>query len=245
MNTIAILNQKGGSGKTTTAVSLGHALARQGRRVLVIDMDPQGHVAEGFGLSLPHITRDISEVLLRKAALADVMQEVRPNLLVAPSTLRLSYIEQDLYRAHRREDRLKAALTEDVDITLLDCPPSLGILTINALSAAGSVLIPMTAEYYAMLGVEMLLSTVEDVREEINPTLALCGLLPTRVGRTVNAREVMAETVKNLGERLRIFTPIPETVKFREASALGKTIFEHAPDAPAAAAYTKLAEDLV
>jgi chromosome partitioning protein len=248
MATIAILNQKGGSAKTTTAINLAAALAERGRAVLAIDMDPQGHLAEGFGLSLVDVRADISQVLERQRRLADIVLAARERVALAPATLELSYKEASFYNMKRREDRLRQALGELKDhyeYILIDCPPSLGILTINALSAAESVLIPMTADYYAMLGVDMLLATIDEIRAEINPSLAVLGLLPTRVGRTTNAREVLDETRKNLSERLRIFEPIPETVKFREAAALGKTIFEHAPGTPAAHSYTRLAESIL
>lgn len=248
MSVIAILNQKGGSAKTTTTINLGAALAGCAKRVLAIDMDPQGHLAEGFGLSLAEVTADISQVLERQRRLDDIILHARERVCLAPATLDLSYKEASFYNMKRREDRLKSALADVMpayDFILIDCPPSLGILTINALSAAESVLIPMTADYYAMLGVDMLLATIEDIRAEINPDLVVLGLLPTRVGRTTNAREVLDETRKNLAERLRIFEPIPETVKFREAAGLGKTIFEHAPGSPAAIAYTRLAENIL
>jgi chromosome partitioning protein len=245
--TIALACMKGGSAKTTSTISLAAALAARGKTVLTVDMDPQGHLAEGFGIPLGDIPADISLVLERKIGLADIILTAREGIALAPSTLELAYKEPSIYNMKRREDRLASAVTtvaDQYDYVLIDCPPSLGIFTINALSAASTVLIPMTADYYAMLGVEMLLSTVNEVRAEINPHLSLCGLLPTRVGRTTNAREVLDETTKNLGEKLRIFPPIPETVKFREAAALGKTIFEHAPDSAGAIAYSQLAETI-
>ena len=245
--TIALACMKGGSAKTTSTISLAAALASLNRTTLTVDMDPQGHLAEGFGIPLGDITADISLVLERKCSLPDIILTARDRIALAPSTLELAYKEPSIYNMKRREDRLAAALAavrEQYDYVLIDCPPSLGIFTINALSAADTVLIPMTADYYAMLGVEMLLTTVEEVRAEINPSLSLYGLLPTRVGRTTNAREVLDETTKNLGARLRIFPPIPETVKFREASALGRTIFEHAPDSAGAVAYHQLAETI-
>ena len=248
MSIIAILNQKGGSAKTTTTINMAAALAETGRTVLAIDMDPQGHLAEGFGLSPADVVADISQVLERRRQLADIVLTARERVILAPATLDLSYKEASFYNMKRREDRLRQALAELKDVyayVLIDCPPSLGILTINALSAAETVLIPMTADYYAMLGVDMLLATIDEIRAEINPDLGVLGLLPTRVGRTTNAREVLDETRKNLSERLRIFEPIPETVKFREAAGLGKTIFEHAPGSPAALAYTRLAETIL
>ena len=128
---------------------------------------------------------------------------------------------------------------------LIDCPPSLGVLTVNALSAADTVLIPMTGDYYSLLGVGLLLTTVEDARRELNPTLSVLGVLPTRMARTVNAHEVLQQACETLGDRVVIFPrPIPETVKFREAAALGQPLIHYAPDSPGARAYMQLAEEI-
>jgi chromosome partitioning protein len=246
MPVLAIANQKGGSAKTTTAIHLGAALADFGKHVLLVDMDPQGHLAEGFGLSAMELEQEISTVLDKRTGLDEIITRVRPGLDLAPSNIRLSYVEASLFTKHRREDRLKLALAgcaTRYDFALIDCPPSLGILTVNALSAADEVLIPMACEYFAMLGVELLLTTIEDMRGEINPTLVIRGLQPTRFARTVNAREVLAQVKETLSGRVPVFEPaIPETVKFREAAALGKTIFEHDPASSGADAYRTLAE---
>ena len=248
MPAIAIASQKGGSAKTTTAIHLGAALAARGRRVLLVDMDPQGHLAEGLGLAALELTAEISAVLERRQGIADILHPVRPGVDLAPSNIRLASVEAGLYTKLRREDRLKLALAPVAgayDYVLIDCPPSLGLLTVNALSAADAVIVPMAAEYFSMLGVGLLLQTIDDMRAEINPTLAVRGLLPTRVARTVNAREILAHVRAELGERVRVFPcPVPETVKFREAAALGKTIFEYAPESPGAAAYRALAEEV-
>src|SRR5947209_1254887 len=225
MSVLAIANQKGGSAKTTTTLHLGAALAALGKRVLLVDMDPQGHLAEGFGLAAMELEQEISAVLDRRVRIEDILRQVRPGVDLAPANIRLSYIEASLFTKHRREDRLKSALTSiagGYDFTLIDCPPSLGILTVNALSAADQVLIPMACEYFAMLGVELLLTTIDEMRAEINPGLSIRGLLPTRYARTVNAREILAHTVETLADRVQVFEPpVPETVKFREAAALG------------------------
>jgi chromosome partitioning protein len=248
MPVLAIANQKGGSAKTTTTLHLGAALAARGNRVLLVDMDPQGHLAEGFGLAAMELEQEISAVLEKRAALGETLIHIRSGLDLVPANIRLSYIEASLFTKHRREDRLKLALADVAscyDFTLIDCPPSLGILTVNALSAADQVLIPMASEYFAMLGVALLLTTIGEMREEINPALSVRGLLPTRYARTVNAREVLARVKEDLGGQVDIFDPpIPETVKFREAAALGRTIFEHDPASPAADAYRALAEEI-
>ena len=193
-----------------------------------------------------NLNRKISAVLDRRVRIEDILRQVRPGVDLAPANIRLSYIEASLFTKHRREDRLKSALTSiasGYDFTLIDCPPSLGILTVNALSAADQVLIPMACEYFAMLGVELLLTTIDEMRVEINPGLSIRGLLPTRYARTVNAREILAHTIETLADRVQVFEPpVPETVKFREAAALGKTIFEHDPTSPGGDAYRALAE---
>ncbi len=247
MRILAISNQKGGSAKTTTTLHVGAALAELGRRVLLIDMDPQGHLGEGLGLPASELEQEISAVLERQATLVDIIRPVRSCLDLAPSNIRLSYVEANLFTKHRREDRLKQAVEQlgSYDDVLIDCPPSLGILTVNALSAADQVLIPMAADYYSMLGVGLLLTTIEEMRAEINPRLTVLGLLPTRVSRTTNAREVIEHTREELSGRVRIFEPvIPETVKFREAAGLGQTIYEHAPDSQGAVAYRHIAKEL-
>jgi chromosome partitioning protein len=247
MSTIIIANQRGGATKTTTSIHLGAGLAELGRTVLLVDMDPQGHLAEGLGLSALDLEHEISEVLDRRITLTQIIQEVRPNLYLAPSNIRLSYLEGQLISKTRREDRLRNALATiegQYDFTLIDCPPSLGLLTVNGLSAADYVLIPMAAEFYSMLGVGLLLQTIREMKAEINPELEILGLLPTRVGRTNNARDVMERTKQELSGEFQIFDPIPETVKFREAASAGQTIFEYAPDSPGAEVYRKLAKEV-
>lgn len=246
MKIIALAAQKGGTAKTTTCINLGHALAEAGKRVLLVDMDPQGQIAEGFGIPADTLDREISQTLESNIPL--FIQNVRPNLDIAPSNINLAYVEPHLYSMMRREDLLKRALSKipaGLDYVLIDCPPSLGILTINALSAADTVLIPMAADYYSMLGVNLLLKTIESVREQINPNLSIMGIIPTRVGRTINAREVLESVQDGLGESIHVLTSIPETVKFREAVGLGKTILEHATNSPAAESYRTLAKEVL
>jgi chromosome partitioning protein len=245
---ISLANQKGGSAKTTTAIHLGAALSSLGQRVLLVDMDPQGHLAEGFGLPTADLTNDISNVLDGKSKLADIILQVRPNLDLAPSTIRLSYLEAHLFTKYQRENRLKNALKPIVkryDSILIDCPPSLGILTVNALSAADYVLIPMACEFFAMLGVSLLLQTIEEMRAEINPDLQILGILPTRSTRTTHCQEVLERLSSELGGTIHIYsTVIPESTKFREATVLGKTMFEHVPESKGAEAYFQVAKEV-
>jgi len=249
MSIIAISNQKGGSAKTTTTISLGAALSEQNKRVLLIDTDPQGHLPEGFGIASGSLEKELSLVLDGKLALDDIIITVRPNLYLAPSNIRLSYLEALLFTRHRREDKLKNALQSAkgyYDYVVIDCPPSLGLLTVNALSAADYVLIPMVCDFYAMLGVSLLLDVIEDMRVELNPSLKILGILPTRLNRTIHAREVVERTKIELHDRVRVFEPaVNESVRFKEASAAGKTIFEYAPSIDGAKAYESLAKEII
>lgn len=249
MRIIAVANQKGGSAKTTTAINLGAALALQKRRVLLLDMDPQGHLAEGLGIAAESIEVEMSQVLEQKLPLDEIILSVRPCLDLAPSNILLSQTEALLFTKTRREDRLKNALrrlTRNYDFILIDCPPSLGLLTINALSASQEVLITMAAEFYALLGVGLLLNTIDDMREELNPDLEILGIVATRVTRTNHAREVIHHVQENLQNRARFFKSfVKEQVALRECASAGKTIFEYDPASDAAQAYKALAIEIV
>jgi len=249
MSTLAISNQKGGSAKTTTTINIGAALAEHNKRVLLVDTDPQGHLAEGFGIAAGSLENEISFVLDGKIALEEILINLRPNLDLAPSNIRLSYLEALLFTRHRREDKLKNALEsvkDRYDIIIIDCPPSLGLLTVNALSAADYVLVPMVCEFYAMLGVGLLLDVIDEMKIELNPALEILGIIPTRLNRTIHAREVVERTKNELRDRVRVFEPaINESVRFKESSAAGKTIFEYAPDIDGAKAYRILAKEII
>jgi len=189
-------------------------------------------------------------VLERKRALTDIIVTgVRPNLDLAPANIKLSYTESTLFSKARREDRLKHALDPiscRYEFVLIDCPPSLGILTINALSAAEQVLIPMAAEYYAMLGVGLLLQSIREIRAEINTELQIMGIIPTRFSRTINAREVVEQAQEQLTPHATLYPfVVPETVRFREAAGLGKTILELDPQSQGALAYERLAREVM
>ena len=248
---ISVAAQKGGSAKTTTTIHLGAALAQLGKRVLLIDMDPQGQLAEGLGLQAADLPHEISEVLDRTLALTDIIVPIAEvkNLSLAPSNIKLSYMEMQLFNKPRREDRLKNAingLRARYDFMLIDCPPSLGILTINALSASEGVLIPMSTDYYGMLGVQLMLQTINEMREKINPHLQVLGILPTRMRPTNNAREVLGRLHEELDGNVPIYkVHIPETVKFQEAAGLGVTVFTHEPLNPGAGAYLALAKEVI
>ncbi len=244
---IAIASQKGGTAKTTTTINLGSELAVADQRTLLVDLDPQGHLAEGFGISAGELTAEISQVLDHRAQLDDILVELKPNLWLAPTNIHLAHLENYLVTRTRREDRLKQAL-EDVrdrfDYILIDCPPSLGILTVNAFSAANEVLIPMAAKFYALLGVSLLLDTVSEMKRELNPNLRVTGILPTRMNRTRHASEVVDRARADLPD-LRVFTtPIPEAVAVRDAVAAGVPLREYQEGSPATKAYELLAQEL-
>jgi len=246
---IAIASQKGGSTKTTTTINLGAALAEYGKSVLLVDMDPQGHLAEGFGIEADSLDRDMSLVLSDKVSLLETIQNVRPKLDLAPTNIRLSQQEITLFFSFRREDRLRSVLRPmkgHYDIILIDCPPSLGLLTVNALSSAHQVLIPMPCEFYAMLGVRILLDTVDNIRAKSDQGLGVLGILFTRYTGTKYAQEVVERVKAELAGNIRIFEPmVNEEESFKEASGAGKTILEYAPDTEGAEAYRCLAKEVI
>jgi chromosome partitioning protein len=251
MHVISVLNQKGGSAKTTTAIHLAAGLAQLSHRTLLIDVDPQSHVAEGLGYAPDDIGKqpDITHVIERKAQLSDAIRQHAENFDLALTTDQLAFTEFQMKEVFHREDRLKTAVATVSDwyeYIIIDCPPALSLLTVNALSAATHVIIPMVAEYFALAGVERLLRTLDDVQVDINPQLSILGILPTRVGRTTNAREIVQLAHERFADMVRVYElVIPETVRFREAAALGKTIYEHAPEHVGAKAYLELTKDVL
>lgn len=247
---IAVANQKGGVAKTTTVTHLGAAIAAMGHKVLLVDMDPQGHLAEGFGIVSEALQLEISDVIEGTKRLSDIiLSNIRPNLDLAPSNIRLSDMELTLVNLRFREYKLKRALDPILSryaYILIDCPPNLGLLTVNALMAANKVLIPMASEYYSMLGVSLLIKTVHAIKAEANKDLEVLGILPTRHKRTVHAREVVEQTQAELGEQIHIFgPPISESTRFTEATGQGKTVFDIAPEIPGAHAYQTIAQEIV
>lgn len=248
---IAVCSQKGGTAKTTTTIHLGVAIADIGYSVLLVDLDPQGHLAEGFGIEADLLDSELSDVLAGEKRLGDVViRGIRPNVDLVPCNIRLADMELTLVNVRFREYKLRRVLepiTKQYDYVLIDCPPSLGLLTVNALMAARYVLIPMNSEYLSMLGVSLLLKTVEHIRGEANPDLSVLGVLHTRhKQRTIHARAVVARTMAELGDAVRVFeTPIHESTRFAEAAGQGKTVFEIAPEIQGAAAYRQIAKEIV
>jgi chromosome partitioning protein len=245
---IAIVNQKGGVGKSTTAVNLGASLALLGRRVLVVDIDPQGNTTTGVGIDKRAVERDVYSVLLQNVALAEVVRPTEvENLSIVPATLNLAGAEVELVSTLQRENRLKSALSAvlgDYDIILIDCPPSLGLLTINALTAAAEVIIPVQAEYYALEGLSQLVAIVRRIKEGLNPQLAIRGVLITMYdGRTKLATEVVEEVHRYFPDRV-FQTQIPRNIRLSEAPSYGKPAILFDVKSRGAQAYLSLAKEL-
>jgi chromosome partitioning protein len=246
---ITLCNQKGGVGKTTTSISLGAALAEYGRRVLAIDFDPQGALSAGLAINTHEATTIYDLLLNGKLDPQEAIQHTSvPGLDVIPANIDLSAAEVHLVNEVAREQALARVLrrvSDDYDVVLIDCQPSLGILTVNALTAAHGVLIPLESEYFALRGVALLIETVDKVKERLNPALELDGILVTMFdSRTLHSREVF-ERVKDAFKDKVLDTVISRTVKFPDASVAGSPITQFAPEHPAAEAYRRLARELV
>jgi chromosome partitioning protein len=247
---LAICNQKGGVGKTTTTINLGAALAEYGRRVLLVDIDPQGALSVGLGLNPMTFEMTVHDALLR--ADADVTQAVTKTnidgLDLLPSNIDLSAAEVLLVSEVGREHALKRALQPllpEYDIVLIDCQPSLGLLTVNALSAADGVLVPLECEYFALRGVALLLQTIEKVHDRLNDRLELVGILATmHDGRTLHGRQVLERVVEAFPDEV-FHTVISRTVRFPETTAAGEPITSYAGSSAGADAYRTLARELL
>jgi chromosome partitioning protein len=246
---IALCNQKGGVGKTTTAISLGASLAGYGRRVLAVDFDPQGALSAGLGVPI-HDVPNIYDLMLGtvKDPNAAIQKTTTENLDVIPANIDLSAAEVHLVNEVAREQILAGVLrkvSDQYDIILIDCQPSLGLLTVNALTASHGVLIPLECEFFALRGVALLVETIEKVKDRLNPSLQLDGILATMYdSRTLHSREVLERVVETFGDRV-FETVIGRTVKFPDASVAGAPITTFAPDHPASEAYRQLARELI
>ncbi len=247
---IALCNQKGGVGKTTTTISLGAALAELGRRVLLVDFDPQGSLSVGLGLNPHEIGLSVYNLLLeRDVVLEDVICKTNiAGMDLAPSNIDLSAAEVQLVQEVAREQALSRVLAPaiaDYDVVLIDCQPSLGLLTINALTAADGVIVPLECEYFALRGVALLKDTIEKVGERLNPRLEILGLLGTMFdGRTLHSREVLKTLVDGWGDDV-FHTVIRRTVKFSDSTVAGEPITTYAPASPGAQAYRQLALEVL
>ncbi len=247
---LAMCNQKGGVGKTTSTINLGAALAEQGRRVLLVDLDPQGALSVGLGVNPMQLERTVYNLMVeRGTSIDDVLLKTDvAGMDLLPSNIDLSAAEVQLVNEVAREQTLLRALRpvlDDYDVVLIDCQPSLGLLTVNALTAAHGVIIPLECEFFALRGVALLIQTIEKIRERLNPELELEGILATMYdGRTLHAREVLARVVEAFDDRV-FHTVINRTVRFPESTVAEQPITTYATSSPGAAAYRELAKEVL
>ena len=246
---MAIINQKGGVGKSTTAINLSAALGEMGKQVLLVDLDPQGNSSSGLGVEKSQVQNCIYDVLLNDVPVEEVIiPDVCEGLDLVPATINLAGAEVELVSEMARENRLKdaiGALRGKYDYIFIDCPPSLGLLTVNALVAADKLLIPIQCEFYALEGVTKLLDSMKRVKTRLNPTLDIYGVLMTMYdGRTTLSRQVVEEVRSYFG-RLVFETLIPRTVKLSEAPSFGQPITLYDPSGKGAQSYMSLAKEVI
>ena len=246
---LAVVNQKGGVGKSTTAVNLAAALGLMGRKVLLLDLDPQGNATSGFGLNKNQRELCIYNALLGDTLLESIIEPVEiEHVFVAPATIQLAGAEIELVSAMSREGRLKSILEPvvgDFDFVIIDCPPSLGLLTVNALTASQGLLIPIQCEYYALEGLSKLLDSVRLVKTHLNPALEVFGVVMTMYDSRTRLAQQVVEEVRDFFEDTVFRTLIPRTVRLSEAPSFGQPVMLYDPSGKGAEAYRNLAKEVM
>lgn len=247
--TIVIANQKGGVGKTTTAINLSASLAKLEKKVLVIDMDPQGNTTSGLGVDKDNVERDVYDLLLGECKIEEtIIKEAFPNLSVLPSNINLAAAEIELIGIEEKEFILKKALSEvkeSYDYILIDCPPSLNLLTINSMCAGDTVLVPIQCEYYALEGLTQLMHTIQLVTDRLNPSLEIEGVVFTMYDARTNLSLQVVENVKENLKQNIYKSIIPRNVRLAEAPSYGMPITEYDPKSSGAESYLRLAEEVI
>ena len=245
---IAVANQKGGVGKTTTSVNLSAAFAEMGKKVRLIDCDPQGNATSGLGIEKDGLELSIYDALINDTPMEEIILQTQFGLDMVPSVMDLAGAEVELVNLDDKQYRLKKAvelIKDKYDYILIDCPPSLGHVTLNALTAADSVLLPLQCEFYALEGLSQLLSTVQLVQEQLNGDLRIEGLVLTMYDSRTNLAEQVVEEVKTHFPDMVYATKIPRNVRLSEAPSFGKPIFAYASSSKGAQAYMSLAEEVI